>query len=217
MKKTAMKNSVVISCSMIMDEVAKACEKLDNPPEIIWLKRGMHKTPELLGQSLQQVIDSYQDRDTILLTYGLCGGSTLGISSANAQLVIPRFHDCIHQLRQKTEEPGHLYLTRGWTLDAESMYQQSCLILRRYGEQYGAEILEELYGGYDTIDVIDTGAYPVDEVVEHAARTAELLHKKVNKIPGSTVILKKLFTGNWDKDFIVLEPGEALTLEHFQF
>lgn len=210
-----MENRVVISCSMLMDEVTKVCENIDNPPEIIWMKRGMHKNSDLLNKSLQQIIGDCRDKDTILFTYGLCGRSTLGIYSETSRLVIPRFHDCIHQLCRKPEEPGHFYLTRGWTLDAESIYQQSQLILRKYGESYGTEILDRLYDGYDTIDVIDTGAYPIEGVFAHAQKTAELLGKKVNKIPGSTVILEKLFTGNWDKDFIVLKPGERLSLTHF--
>lgn len=210
-----MESRIVISCSMLMDEVSKVCENKNDLPEIIWMKRGMHKDPEQLKKSLQQVIDSCKNKDTILLTYGLCGRSTLGLYSETARLVLPRFHDCIHQLCRKPEETGHLYLTRGWTLDAEGIYQQSQLVLRKYGREYGMEILRGLYGGYDTIDVIDTGAYPVEPVMEHARRTAELLGKRANKIPGSTVILEKLFTGNWDEDFIVLEPGERLTLKHF--
>lgn len=88
-------------------------------------------------------------------------------------------------------------------------------ILRRYGPEAGKEILKVMYEGYTDIDVIDTGAYPVDTVINHAQKTADLLNFRVNKIPGSTAVLEKLLTGNWDDDFIVLEPGEKVELSHF--
>lgn len=208
-----------------MDEVKSVCNKLNDPVEIVWMKRSMHKRPEVLTRSLQQVIDNHQDKEAILLTYGLCGSSTLGLMSKHTKLVIPRFHDCIHQLLlDRTDAsaaenffvmPGHYYMTRGWTLDREEFYKNSLWILSRYGLESGKEILETLYEGYTDIDVIDTGAYPVDTVVSHAEKAADLLNLKVNKIPGSTVILEKLLTGNWDDDFIVLEPGEKSELSHF--
>lgn len=208
-----------------MDEVKSVCNRLKDPVEIVWMKRSMHKRPEVLTRSLQQVIDNHQDKEAILLTYGLCGSSTLGLMSKHTKLVIPRFHDCIHQLlldRTDTSAaenffvmPGHYYMTRGWTLDREEFYKNSLWILSRYGPESRKEILETLYEGYTDIDVIDTGAYPVDTVVSHAEKAADLLNLKVNKIPGSTVILEKLLTGNWDDDFIVLEPGEKSGLSHF--
>ncbi len=214
-KRNAMKKQIIISCAMLMDEVNYVCKGLEIYPEIIWMKRAMHKAPHLLNQSLQQIIDENQNVDNILLTYGLCGNSTPGIVSKNTRLIIPRFHDCIHQLLYRQKICGHYYLTRGWTLDREEIYQQSKLILSRYGEADGKEILERIYDGYTDIDVIDTSAYVTNSVVSHAEKFAEILNRKVNKIPGSTEVLYKLFTGNWDSDFIVLEPGEVLQVSHF--
>ena len=215
----------MISCGMLMDEVKSVCNKLEDPVKIVWMKRSMHKKPKMLTKSLQQVIDSHQDKEAILLTYGLCGNSTLGLASRHTKLVIPRFHDCIHQLLldrtdASTAEdfsimPGHYYMTQGWTLDREEFYKNAMWTLRRFGLESGREILEIMYDGYTDIDVIDTGAYPVDTVVKHAKKAADLLNFKVNKIPGSTAILEKLVTGNWDDDFIVLEPGEKVELSHF--
>lgn len=193
--------------------------------EIIWIERSMHKKPAMLSKSLQQVINDHQDKEAILFTYGLCGTSTLGLMSRHTKLVIPRFHDCIHQLLlDRTDAsiakdfsviPGHYYMTRGWTFDREDLYKHSMWILRRYGPEAGKEILKVMYEGYTDIDVIDTGAYPVDTVINHAQKTADLLNFRVNKIPGSTAVLEKLLTGNWDDDFIVLEPGEKVELSHF--
>ena len=58
--------------------------------------------------------------------------------------------------------------------------------------------------------------------MKHAGKLVKLMnltvknvHLDVNKIPGSTLIIEKLLSGNWDDDFIVLEPGEKLEWSHF--
>lgn len=203
-------SQLVISCGMLADELKKVCRKISYEQEIIWLKRGMHKSPEQLHESLQQLIYEHQDVDNILLTYGLCGNSTLGLYSPNTGLILPACHDCIHQLVGETQT-GHYYLTRGWTLDREEPYQQIKQILVKYGEDFGKEIIQKYYGGYHTIDVIDTDSYPVEQVMQHAQKIGKLLNQKVEKIPGSTAILEKLLLGNWDDDFIVKMPGEKVT------
>lgn len=208
---------MVISCAMLMDEVKSVCARLCMTPKIIWLRRSMHRDPVTLRRTLQKLIDENDACDAILLTYGLCGNATAGLVSRHAKLVLPRFHDCIHQLvnERSSLQTGHYYLTRGWTLDKEELYQHSIQILQRYKEKKGREILRQIYGGYTDLDVIDTGAYPLTEVMEHAKKAAALLSLKVNQIPGSTFILEKLLTGNWDEDFIVLQNGEQLEQKQF--
>jgi hypothetical protein len=34
--------------------------------------------------------------------------------------------------------------------------------------------------------------------------------------PGSLGLLKKLLTGPWDEEFLVIPPGDALTFDHFR-
>lgn len=218
---------IVISCGMLADELKSVYEQTNSSLHVIWIRRGMHNFPADLKKTLQRLINENQDKEAILLTFGLCGNSTLGITSEHTKLVIPRFHDCIHQLlldnsrNQNTSleknqvSVGHYYLTRGWTLDREEIYQQSRFILQKYGENMGREILGKLYENYDEINVIDTGAYSLENVEEHAKKCGSLLNKNVKTIPGSTIILKKLLTGNWDEDFIVLNPKEILCRAHF--
>lgn len=227
-----MGEQIVISCGMLMDEVKYVRDKLGYTSKIIWTKRSLHQDPQILHKGLQQLINSNQDKDEILFTFGLCGNGTTGLVSEHTKLVFPRFHDCIQQLllkRTYKEEDceqinlaGHYYMTRGWTLDKESLYYQTILIIKRFGIDYGKEILTTLYEDYTDVDVIDTGAYDVERVMKHAGKLAKLMnltvknvHLDVNKIPGSTLIIEKLLSGNWDDDFIVLEPGEKLEWSYF--
>lgn len=219
----------VISCGMLADEVKQEWERVQPDARLLWMKRGLHNSPQTLYTGVQAMIEEHQDCEAILLTYGLCGNGTCGLVSPHTKLVVPAFHDCIHQLLQDVDKDrkkessswkkkirmGHYYLTRGWTLDEEAIYQQSCLILRKYGEERGKSILKEMYHGYTDMDVIETGAYDMAPVLEYAAKAAKINSMKVNSVKGSTDVLHKLLTGNWDQDFIVLDPGEELTLQHF--
>lgn len=232
------RKQLVISCGMLSNELKKAYQKCFSDCKILWMKRALHNHPKSLKDTLQSFIDENQDCDDILLTYGLCGNGTLGIHSQHTRLVIPKFHDCIHQLIQSVDNntadidepwkmnelgkinqkqvlPGQLYLTRSWTLDQEAIYQQSKAVLNTYGKSHGQDILDEIYEGYTDINVINTDSYEIAPVMEYAKNAAAMNHLKVNQINGSTLILEKLLCGDWDQNFIVLEPGEELQLNHF--
>ncbi|MEM5817914.1 MAG: hypothetical protein AAGU16_08640, partial [Desulfitobacterium hafniense] len=49
------------------------------------------------------------------------------------------------------------------------------------------------------------------ELTEKIAATLKLSHQI---IPGSTSYLKKLLTGPWDDEFVIVPPGEIVTLTH---
>lgn len=210
------KNSqIFIACAMLMDEIRNVYQKNNIKIPIVWMKRGLHSYPDALHSSLQKIIDEHQDYKSILLSYGMCGNSTIGLSSANTKLVIPKFHDCIHQLLQKENQVGHMYLTRCWTLDKESMQNQCDFILTKYGKEQGQEIIREIYGAYTHIDVIYTGSYKIEPIIENAKKTAEPLRMQVSSIKGSVDIIEKLLTEKWDNNFIVLKPGEKLSPKYF--
>lgn len=238
MEANQKRKQLVISCGMLSDELKQAYQKCLSDCKILWMKRALHNHPQSLKDALQSLIDENQDYDDIMLTYGLCGNGTLGIHSQYTRLVIPKFHDCIHQLiqsvdnytadegvtwkinelegkKQKQVMPGYLYLTRSWTLDQEAIYQQSQAVLDTYGKSRGQEILDIIYEGYTDINVIDTDSYEITPVMEYAQNAAAMKNLRVNQIKGSTLILEKLLCGDWDQNFIVLEPGEELQLNHF--
>ena len=93
-----MEKKILIACAMQQDEIEKYRKQLNITYPVVYLQRGLHRNPSVLRNLLQQEIDRHQDVDIILLTYGLCGRGTEGIVSWNTELVMPRFHDCIHQL-----------------------------------------------------------------------------------------------------------------------
>ena len=215
---------ILIACSMMEDEIQKVCQELNCQIPIIWVERGFHNTPQKLREELQKIIDAHQDCDEILLTFGLCGNGTEGIISEKATLVLPKFDDCVNMMLCAGErksrgliEPGIIYLTRGWTLDSESILEQ----YERYVEDFGREsadgILEMMYEHYEKISVLDTESYDIDVVTEYAKKAAELLGLSVDTKKGSTYILKQLLSGQWEEHFIVQRPGEAVKQCQFEF
>lgn len=216
---------LIISCGMLAEELEKVCKGKEKLPEIIELERGMHNNPKQLSKLLQELIDSHQNVEEIILTYGLCGYGTVGISSKSTRLVIPKFDDCISQLLYQDQngrvnrseiKKGHLYLTKGWTKDRESILGQCKNILESYGEE-GREIIREIYGGYEKISIIDTGAYDTKEVLAYAEKIKEYLEVQIACVKGSTDILEKIISGNYDDNFIILNPGEITEEKMFRF
>src|SRR5690606_5136462 len=60
-------------------------------------RQGLHNRPKNLRAVLQEQIDAVPSMtyDAILLAYGMCGNSTVGLTARDTPLVIPRVHDCI--------------------------------------------------------------------------------------------------------------------------
>jgi hypothetical protein len=50
---------------------------------------------------------------------------------------------------------------------------------------------------------------------KHARENARFLHLRYEEIRGSLVFFEKMLQGGWDKDFIILKPGEQVTQELF--
>ncbi|MCI8281458.1 MAG: DUF1638 domain-containing protein [Lachnospiraceae bacterium] len=215
---------ILIACSMLEDEIKKVYKEIECNIPVIWVERGFHNTPEKLNGELQKIIDEHQDCDEILLTFGLCGNGTEGIVSKNTMLVMPRFDDCINMLlcKGKRESRGltkadSIYITRGWTLDSESILSQYDKYVEDYGEESAEGIIEMMYQHYKTITVIDTDSYEKAPVMEYANQAARLLGLSSQMTEGSTKVLRDLLLGNWEEHFIVQKPGCSVTQTLFYF
>ncbi len=91
----------------------------------------------------------------------------------------------------------------------------------RYGEEKTGRIFKIMLEHYKLehykrLVLIDTGAYPLNDCVERSSFLAVQLGLEHQIVPGSLELLKKLLTGPWDDDFIVLPPGKKLSLDNFR-
>ncbi|HVO71935.1 MAG TPA: DUF1638 domain-containing protein, partial [Aggregatilineaceae bacterium] len=92
-----MKHYIALTCEALARSVYAAAAESPHTISVRLYHQGLHNTPKRLRRTLQDEIDAIQpgECDAILLAYGICGTSTLGLAARHTPLVIPRTHDCI--------------------------------------------------------------------------------------------------------------------------
>jgi hypothetical protein len=191
---------------------------------MVELDFGLHRTPALLRTALQEEIDrSGEDIRTILLGYGLCASGVVGLNTRRFQLVVPRADDCIalflgsreEYLRQFHSAPGTYYLTRGWIECGDDPYSEYQNLRKKYSDEKALRITKHYICNYTRLALIDTGNYDSAAYRKYAQMVAGYFDLHYEEIPGSDLMLKKMIAGDWDKDFIVVPPGETIRFDMF--
>ncbi|MFN2436126.1 MAG: DUF1638 domain-containing protein [Desulfotignum sp.] len=115
----------VIACAVLARDIKEAAREMGLKPVYKFLEAGLHENPHKLYTQVQEAIDQISDQgnaDRIIIGYGVCGKGTVGLTSRNVPLVIPRVHDCIALFlggddvyqEQFKRYPGTYYLSAGW-------------------------------------------------------------------------------------------------------
>ena len=194
---------------------------------------GLHRSPERLREQLQQSIDRSSGYENIVLGYGLCGMSVIGLRSDSARLILPKADDCIAvflgsrkaYLKQQNDHPGTLFLSKGWiegkiddVSPSMAVYQT---LLKKYGEERAKRMLavyeaRQPLRHYKRLAFITTSSEcNLDHYRKTARRRAIDLGLDYDEIEGSTAFMDKIAAGAWDDEFVVVEPGKRLGVEHF--
>lgn len=212
-------STIILACRTIRDELQLAIKETGVNHPVIYIESGLHSKAGVLHQIIQEKIDALEDIDVILLVFGYCGNSLMGIKSSRSKIVIPRVDDCIALLlgsaearREKSRETGTYFFTQGW-LDYEKNIlweYERCITL--YGRQRTSRVMKAMLGKYNRLMVIDTGAYPLENVTAKVQSFAKHLNMVHEIVPGSLQIFHKLLLGHWDDEFIVLEPGQEIKM-----
>lgn len=206
---------------MQMDVIQLVMRQYHRKIPVAWISRTFHNKIQDLHAKIQDFINCNQDADEILLSYGLCGNAVLGLCSEKTKLAVPIFDDCISQLlytdqkrmheRIAYTEQGCYYLTREWTIDQEAIVPQCQKICQMYGEKDGRQIIAQIYSGYHSLVLLDTGAYDAAEIYEYAKKAALYTGMQVRIQKGSCAVMKKLILRRYDQTIAVFEPGEKIT------
>jgi len=211
---------LIIACSMIEDEVNFVLREGRIQDPVRWLDRGLHEFPQRLRQVLQQAVDE-SGADEILLTQGLCGNALIGVGSDQATLVAPAFHDCTHMLLSASagEPPAMdsrtLYFTDGWFRSERFITNEYEKCLRQYGQEQTEFIFEMMLKNYRSLTLIDTGAYDCPAACRKGERAAQTLGLSFSVVQGTLRVLRKLFSGQWDQEFLILPPGARFQQSQF--
>ncbi|MDQ7093569.1 DUF1638 domain-containing protein [Desulfosporosinus sp. PR] len=213
--------TIIVACQTIRDEVNLAISETGVNYPVLWIESGLHNFPDRLGRKIQKVIEGIENIETILLAFGNCGNSLLGIKSSQAQLIIPRVDDCIslllgsYERRQNLhQEIGTYFLTKGWLENEQNLLSEYERCISRYGQDKALKVMKMMLNNYHRLMVIDTQAYQFEGVLTKTKNLADALGLNHEKIAGSLRLLKKLFLGQWDEEFAIIPCGEEVTLEH---
>ncbi len=214
--------TTVIACETIKDEIMYVASEVKCPYPFSWTASSLHKFPEKLQHQLQEEIDNCEDAENILLLFGYCGNAVLGLSSQHARLIIPKMDDCVSLLlggnerRKKLNRDGcAYYLTKGW-MDSDSgittEYNRSVM---KYGHDKSNMVFKLMLKGYKSLDVIDTGVDQLPDLIEAAQEFAGRLDLEHKVVEGTLDVFYKALRGQWDENFVIVEPGEKVKFEHF--
>ncbi|MDN5376300.1 MAG: hypothetical protein PWQ39_1340 [Thermacetogenium sp.] len=217
-------STIVIACQTLSDEVNMAIAETGVKHPVIWVESGLHNHPETLRMRLQETVSRISNVENIILCYGYCGNSLLGLHSTRARLIVPRVDDCISLLLGSYEKREALsremvsyFLTRGWIVNENNIIREYERCVERYGKERAQRVLKMMLEHYRRLILIDTGAYPLDDAcLAKSYEIAEMMGLKHQVVKGSIGMLKQLLTGPWDENFIVLEPGEELSMDYFR-
>ena len=233
----------VIGCDALARMIYLCAAQSPHVVDVTLFKLGLHRSPGDLQQRLQAEVDASQGQgyDAVVMAYGLCGRATAGLEARQIPLVIPRAHDCITLFlgsRKRYQEqhekfPGTYwysqdYIERG-SQDGQKVVLGSGLddersmeeIYEEYVEKYGkdnADYLMEVMGAwqshYQRAAYIEMGSKGTSQVETQAREEAARRGWTFERVTGELALIQNLLNGSWEKDFLVLQPGQRLAMSY---
>lgn len=230
-------NLKMIACEVFVREICHAVARSPHVVDIEFTPKAAHDQSDFLRNLLQTKIDeaenSERDYEAILLGFGLCGNSTLGLKSSRIPLIIPRAHDCCTIFlgsREKFKEHFGDRLSSEWTsvgymergdsffremeledtLGRHSSYQE---LVEQYGEENAKYVWETLHPdlGEDKIVYIEIPEFKYLGYVEKIKEEAEKEDKELEILEGDIRLIENLVAGNWpEEDFLRVPPGHEI-------
>ncbi|HOL16645.1 MAG TPA: DUF1638 domain-containing protein [Bacillota bacterium] len=211
--------AIALACETIADEVRLAAQQTSSRLPLYWVESGMHNYPDKLRKHLQSEIDRIDNVDYTLLLFGYCGNSLLGLVSHKSRLVIPRVDDCISLLLGGNERRNALnreamgyFLTRGWLSHENNLWNEYNYCVKKYGPERTRQIYHVMLHNYKKLNVIETGAYNLEALLPLTGEIARELALEHAVVEGTLDLLCRALRGDWDEQFVIIEPGCEVTL-----
>ncbi len=226
----------LICCEVFLREACLVIAQTPHTVDPVFTPKGAHENSDRLRELIQEKIDETppdSGYDAILLGFGLCGNSTLGITARSVPLVIPRAHDCCtiflgsrlkfyeyfkDDLSAEWSSTGYMergdsYLREtetGKLLGLDRTYEE---YVEMYGEENARYIWETLHPSREDQDLIfieipETSHLGYKEKLEKLACEQ---NKKVRVLDGDIRLIRALLYGQWnDDEFLVVPPGKTI-------
>lgn len=227
-----MSNYVALTCSALARSIYALAATSPHIVSVRLFDQGLHNTPNHLRATIQSAIDTIQpsDCDAVLLVYGICGTSTLGLKATHMPLVVPRAHDCItlylgsreRYLKEFDTHPGTYwystdYMERSKTSGGLGAAMPGVIdgVYEEYVEKYGKdnadylmEVMGEWSNHYSRAVFIDTNQGNTTHFEQVAQEQAQRRGWLFERKEGNRRLLEALVNGRWnDDEFLVAPPG----------
>lgn len=214
-------STVILACSSLMDYVNAAQEKVGTDFPVLYMNRVYHRDPKEMRRHILAQLDTLPGgTDTVLIAMGFCGGSWADVE-APCRIVMPKIDDCISLLLQSGDapvsdlkKPGHLYV-REKDPRKESFHAIFDRLTQNINAETKTRYHEDWKRLYSNIDIMDTGLNRCREAAYRAVvqEDADWLDAELSYVSAGTHLLEKLFSGQWDGQFLVVEKGGHIKKE----
>ncbi len=227
---------VVIACQVLQDLLERLLpEKLAD--QVTFLDYGLHRVPNKLTLSLQELIDSIEEPSLIVLGYGLCGNGLKGIKARQHTLLVPRADDCITMLLGSRESyfsefeahPGTYYLSKGWLESGSHPLKEYKEYVEKYGPAEAEWLMDTQYQNYSRLVLVTHDEDDMAKYRPQALEVAEFCKRwdmQYQEIQGSDGYIRRLVKLTEtlatnaeptvaDNDFLTIPPGGEIRQEAF--
>ena len=187
-------------------------------------------------QQVVDAVDA-EEYDAIAMGYARCNDGLVGVTARDIPLVIPRAHDCITfffgsrggYMEYFEGNPGTYYMTTGWSernpspdgCDQPAYGRQGVMgklglaesyedMVAKYGKE-NADYIRQTVGdwmqNYSNMLYMEMGVCDEKAFIAEARGIAAERNWSFETRKGGWTLLDKLFAGDWDDDFVIVQPG----------
>lgn len=225
----------IMACRVLTRELSALVATCDNDVDLTWLPQGLHETPVLLHKAIEDQLEALYDLidrklqrrtpDYIVLGYGLCSKSIVGIQAKRIPLVVPRTEDCLglflgsqdRYLDYFERYKGTYWLNSQWVrnipdLDPDYEEKLYAQYLEEYEDEDTAQYLVDMHRenlkNYRNVGYIKTRLYDDSRDRDKARDYANRQGLGFLEKEGDNRLLQKMVKGEFDeKDFLVVPVG----------
>ncbi len=230
-----------LACEVLARPLYLSAARSPHIVDVALFRRGLHNDPADLREKLQARVDevSVDGYDAIVMGYGLCGQAVAGLTTRQIPIVIPRAHDCItlflgsrarymdefenrsgtywyalDYIERDDGTGGSVALGAGSESGMDKTYEEYVAKFGKDNADYLMEVMGAWQKHYKRAALIDLGVGDIAAVAARAQADADRRGWTFEKVAGDMVLVRRLIEGDWADDFLILQPGEKVTMTY---